>query len=154
MEALELFFAGLNIALRELTLFAACGFLVLGFSDLFVDLIWLGRALWKMLFVHGASVPLPRAAKPGLLAIFIPVWDEADVIGDMLRHALSTLSGADYRIYVGCYPNDPQTIAVVSAHTDPRIRTVIGLAPGPTTKADCLNRLWERMLDDEARGIM
>ena len=30
------------------------------------------------------------------------------------------------------------------------LRLVIGPAPGPTSKADCLNRLWERMIEDEA----
>ena len=32
----------------------------------------------------------------------------------------------------------------------PRVRLVVGPAPGPTSKADCLNRLWERMVEDEA----
>ena len=74
--------------------------------------------------------------------MFIPAWDESAVIEDMLRNTLSTFGNGDYRLYVGCYPNDPNTIAAVQAQADPHIRLVIGAVPGPTTKADCLNRLW------------
>jgi adsorption protein B len=82
--------------------------------------------------------------------VFIPAWDEAAVIGDMLRAALAAWGEGDYRLYVGCYPNDPNTIAAVRAVADPRVRLVVGHVPGPTTKADCLNRLWEALLVDEA----
>ena len=62
--------------------------------------------------------------------------------------------GADHVLYVGCYPNDPATIAAVRAAAGPRVRLVIGPAPGPTSKADCLNRIWERMIEDEeADGV-
>ncbi len=63
---------------------------------------------------------------------------------------MATFRHGDYRLYVGCYPNDPETIAAVREVEDPRIRLVIGPAIGPTTKADCLNRLWAAMLADEA----
>lgn len=132
--------------LRETALFAAFGFLLLGLSDLLVDLIWLGLRL-----VHRRQAqPFPQAARPGRLAIFLPAWDEAAVIGRMLAHAQATLGDADYRLYVGCYPNDPATIAAVRAAAGPRVRLVIGPAPGPTSKADCLNRIWDQLLADEA----
>jgi adsorption protein B len=67
----------------------------------------------------------------------------------MLRSALTAWGQRDYRLYVGCYPNDPQTIAAVRAVGDPRIRLVVGSVAGPTTKADCLNRLWEALLAEE-----
>jgi adsorption protein B len=35
---------------------------------------------------------------------------------------------------------------------DRRLRTVIGERPGPTTKAECLNRLWDALVADEAAG--
>jgi len=72
------------------------------------------------------------------------------VIGAMLRTALARLDHADYRIFVGCYPNDPATIAAVSAIGDPRVRLVVGERAGPTTKADCLNNLWRALLRDDA----
>jgi adsorption protein B len=132
--------------MRETALFAASGFLLLGLSDLLVDLLWLGHRLVR----RGRPAALPAASRPGRLAIFVPAWDEAAVIGRMLGHAQAAFGDADYLIYVGCYPNDPATIAAVRAAAGPRVRLVIGPAPGPTSKADCLNRIWERMLDDEA----
>jgi adsorption protein B len=134
------------VLLRETALFAAFGFLVLGLSDLLVDLIWIGLRLFRRQREHA----LPIAARPGRLAIFVPAWDEAAVIGRMLAHSQAAFGEADYRLYVGCYPNDPATIAAVRAAVGPKVRLVIGPVAGPTSKADCLNRLWERMLKDEA----
>lgn len=86
------------------------------------------------------------------IAVFIPAWDESAVIGDMVRTALARFDHNDYLLYVGTYPNDPATIRAVRevAANDTRIRLVIGPAPGPSTKADCLNTLWRALLRDEA----
>ncbi len=132
--------------MREAALFAAIGFLLLGLGDLLVDLIWIGLRLFR----RKPAGLFPRAARPGRLAIFVPAWDEAAVIGRMLAHAQEAFGETDYRLYVGCYPNDPPTIAAVRAAAGARVRLVVGPAPGPTSKADCLNRIWERMLEDEA----
>jgi adsorption protein B len=146
MGAAETVLALSDLVMREAALFAACGFLLLGLSDLAVDLLWIG------LLVAGRLRPaaLPVAQRPGRLAVFVPAWDEAAVIGDMLAHAQATFGAADHLLYVGCYPNDPATIAAVRAAAGPYLRLVVGPAPGPTSKADCLNRLWERMVEDEA----
>jgi adsorption protein B len=146
--------AALDFLLRETALFAAVGFLVLGASDLAVDLVWLARSLSRL--GRGGRRPLtladlPPPRSPGPIAIFVPAWDEAAVIASMLRHALEAFGTAPFRIYVGCYPNDPGTIAAVRSVPDPRVRLVLGPVPGPTTKADCLNRLWEAMAEDEVR---
>jgi adsorption protein B len=136
-----------DFVMREAALFAACGFLLLGLSDLAVDLLWIGSRLAAR---RAAPAALPAAGRPGRLAVFVPAWDEAAVIGDMLTHAQTAFGAADHLLYVGCYPNDPATIAAVRAVAGPRLRLVVGPAPGPTSKADCLNRLWERMVEDEA----
>jgi adsorption protein B len=149
--------AGLPIAIagfvmHEAMLFAACGFLLLGASDLLVDAIWIGRTLRRRLrrFTRADAGTLSAPTQPGFLAVFIPAWDEEAVIGDMLRATLERLDHPDYRLYVGAYPNDPGTIAAVQAVPDARVRLVLGPLPGPTTKADCLNRLWDALLADEA----
>lgn len=139
---------------REVTLFAATGFLVLGLSDLCVDLIWIGRTLWRRSTVYrrharATAETLGPPASPGLIAVFVPAWREDKVIGGMLRHALRTFDHDDYRLYVGCYPNDPDTIAAVREVGDARIRLVVGPVAGGTTKADCLNRLWKALTEDE-----
>jgi len=88
------------------------------------------------------------------LAVFVPAWDEARVIGPMLGAALARLEHPDYRIYVGLYPNDPATVeaAAAVAERDPRVRLVIGSRDGPTTKADNLNTLWRALMRDAAAG--
>lgn len=143
-----------DLVARELMLFAAVGFLVGGISDLALDLIWIGRSLWRRATIYRSyarvtTKTLPEAGKPGRIAIFVPAWDEGPVIGPMLAHALATLDGRDARIYVGVYPNDPATLAAVRGIA--AVRIVICDRPGPTTKADCLNALWRALLDDEAR---
>jgi adsorption protein B len=145
----------LAAAARELGLFAAVGLAIGGIDDLAVDLLWIGRCLWRRAaiysrFPRATMASLPPAAAPGRIAIFVPAWRESAVIGAMLRAALGTIRYADYRIYVGTYPNDPATIDAVAALGDPRIRLVEGIRPGPTTKAECLNRCWQAMRADEA----
>jgi adsorption protein B len=140
---------GVDLAMREAALFAATGFFVLGLSDLCVDLIWItGHRRRREAELSLAQLPSPRST--GMLAVFVPAWDEAAVIGPMLRGALAAWPSGDWRIYVGLYPNDPATRGAVEELCDPRLRVVVGHAPGPTTKADCLNRLWDALLADEA----
>jgi adsorption protein B len=115
-------FGGLDFIMREAALFAATGFLILGLSDLAVDLVWLGlraRTLGRPL---PAVEAMPSPERPGRLAVFVPAWDEAAVIGDMLRGAVAAWQGGDWRIYVGTYPNDPATTAAAAAAAlaDPR----------------------------------
>lgn len=142
-------------AAHELALFAACGFLIGGIDDLAIDLIWIGRTLWRRLTVYRRH---PRAtaatlghAIPGRLAVFVPTWREEAVIGAMIETAIRRLGPRDWRLYVGTYPNDPATATAVrrAARGDPRIRVVVGDRPGPTTKAGCLNWLWQALRSDE-----
>ena len=154
MDIADTLFGAVELAMRESALFAATGFLLLGLCDLAVDLIWIvGSARRKLRRARTActAATLPAAEHPGPIAIFIPAWDEGAVIGRMLSHSLATFGGADFRLYVGCYPNDPDTIEAVRSLAHRRVRLVVGPVPGPTTKADCLNRLWEAMCVDEAK---
>ena len=148
-----LVFTLLGFVMNEAILFAACGFLLLGLSDLAVDFIWIARTVRRRL--RGGEMlcadGVPAAREPGLMAVFIPAWDESFVIGDMLTNSLATFGDGDYLLFVGAYPNDPDTIAVVQGICDPRVRLVVGDVPGPTTKADCLNRLWLALHEEEAR---
>ena len=141
---------------QEVMLFAAIGLLLGGLDELAIDLLYLGRTLWRRATVyrrHDAMTTrtLPPPATAGRMAIFVPAWNEADVIGPMLWSALRAWGPGDYRIFVGVYPNDPDTIAAVAslAEDEPRIVMAIHSRQGPTTKADCLNLLWRAMLRDE-----
>jgi adsorption protein B len=144
-----------DLLLRETALFAAVGFLVLGLSDLLVDLFWIARLARRRAVGRSGgdgsldSLPVPAARGP--IAVFVPAWDEANVIAPMLRHTLRAWGDGDFVLFVGCYPNDPATGDAVRGVGDARVRAVVGPAPGPTTKADCLNTLWPAMLQEEAR---
>ncbi|MGL4543239.1 MAG: glycosyl transferase family protein, partial [Polymorphobacter sp.] len=88
---------------------------------------------------------------PAPIAIIVPAWDEAAVIGQMLTNLLGRLDYPRYRVFVGVYPNDPASRAAVAAIADHHVETTVCQRPGPTTKADCLNHLWEAVLAHERR---
>jgi len=147
--------AWIDAILRETMLFAAIGFLIGGLDDLAVDFTYLLRSLrrrWR-----GARPPLldafPVAGCTGRIAVLVPAWDESAVIGAMLRATLARFDHPDWRLYVGVYPNDRATIdAVAAAATgEPRLRIVVNPRAGPTTKADCLNALWQAVAADGRR---
>lgn len=137
---------------REAMLFAAVGLLIGGLDDLLTDIVFLVARLRRGGSARQRVADLPMPARPGRLAIFVPAWDEAAVIGAMLSTALERYRHPDYRLYVGLYPNDPATIAAAAAvaERDGRVRLVIGPRDGPTTKADCLNVLWRALARADA----
>jgi adsorption protein B len=139
---------------HELILFAGLFFLIGMLDELAVDLIWLwlrltGRA--KSARLGPADICRPLA---GPAAVFIAAWQEAPVIGATVAHTLRSWPHEDLRLYIGCYRNDPATIeaALAAAAGDPRLRLVIHGRDGPSTKADCLNRLYGALRDDERRA--
>lgn len=132
-------------------MFGAIGFLIGGIDDLLVDAAYL--LTWvRTKLTRRSEPPLIDCGPP--MAVFIPAWDESGVIGAMLRATLQRYAYRHYRLYVGTYPNDPATTAIVAgmAAADARVRLVVNAGPGPTTKADCLNSLWRALLRDEATG--
>ncbi len=139
----------------ELALFAAVGYLIYSLDDLAVDLIYLARAGWLRLRGRSGH-PLTSAqlehplVRPGWLVLFIPAWDESAVIGSMLRATLQRIGHPDFTIMVGYYRNDPATLAAIKEVGDGRIVPVKVNADGPTTKADCLNRLYAALARLEA----
>lgn len=141
----------------ELLLFALVGLLIGGVDDFCLDLFFIARSLWRRVFIYSryprmTAASLPPSTTPGSIAVFVPAWREANVIGAMLRTCLARWAGSDFRIFVGTYPNDPETIRAVAdvAQRDARVRLVILPHPGRTTKADCLNHVWAAMLREES----
>ena len=140
----------------ELALFAAAGFLLFAIDDLAVDLIYFARRAWRALTVYSRyprafAGSLPAPVHPGRIAVFIPAWDESAVIADMLRATLRRWGDGDFRLFVGYYANDPLTEAAIGQVDDPRIEAVLVEDHGPTTKADCLNRLYDALVATECR---
>lgn len=144
----------LAVVEHELLLFAGIFFLIGGLDELAMDLSW----LWLRMTGRAPTPEIDRAsaaAAPlaGPAAVLIPAWNEAEVIGTTIAHARTAWPQAGLRIYCGCYRNDPATVAsaIRGAGGDPRVRIVLLGREGPTTKADCLNRLYRALREDEAR---
>jgi adsorption protein B len=138
----------------ELALFAGVGFLIFAVNDLAVDLIYFGRRLWRATAIYSRYARAYASyyvfnKDPGFIAILVPAWDEAAVIASMLKATLKRIDYDNYRIFVGYYRNDPATAAAVASVTDPRIERVEVAADGPTTKADCLNHLYDALIEYE-----
>ena len=151
-------FQWLAILEHELLLFAAIWFAIGAVDELAVDATWVwlrltGRARTLRLSHHAGGAHDPSAELQGISAVLVPAWRESAVIGAMVSHCLRVWPQQALRIYVGCYRNDHETLTVLTAlGSDPRLRVVVHDRDGPTTKADCLNRLYRAMCDDERRG--
>lgn len=141
---------------QELLVFAAFWFCVGLIDELGVDLAWIWLRLTGR--ARTARLPVGYGAEPlsGRAAVLIPAFQESPVIGATIAHMLSVWPQRELTVYVGCYRNDVGTIAAASAAaaSDGRIRIVIHGTDGPTTKADCLNRLYRALEADEQRKGM
>jgi len=135
---------------HELMLFASVGVLLVGLDDLLFDALWLGTREKSCLDMDAPS-SAERTSRDERLAIFMPAWKEDAILPATLTRALAAWAGEDFRLYIGCYPNDAATLFAISPliARDSRLRLVIGEADGPTTKGDNLNRLWAALGEDE-----
>ena len=138
----------------ELLLFAAVFLTIGAIDEIAVDMTY----LWLRLSGRAKTPKLPLEleqsyALDGRAAVLIPAWNEAEVIGATMSHALAVWPHPDLRLYVGCYREDPATVtaAMAAAQGDPRVRIVMMGYKGPTNKSDCLNRLYRALCDDELR---
>lgn len=141
----------------ELLLFAGLFFLIGALDDLAVDLAW----IWLKLTGKVPSRTVNRdfwAEQPlaGQAVVMIPTWQESHVVGATISHALKAWPHKDLRIYVGCYRNDSETAAAVmqAAGADSRVRLILHGRDGPSSKADCLNRIFKALEEDERRSGM
>lgn len=82
------------------------------------------------------------------IAIFVPCWKEAEVIGNMVRHNLAAIRYRNFDFFLGVYPNDEGTIRVAQELAGAFNNVHITPCPhaGPTSKADCLNWIYQGML--------
>jgi adsorption protein B len=154
---LELFDTYLDV-LRGLTVGVAVLLLVSGIDDLIVDVTFWVRRTWRALTIYRHHHRLTASAlaqppeKP--LALMVPAWQESGVIGRMAELAATTIDYENYHVFVGTYPNDPETqrdVDEVCARFR-NVHKVICARPGPTSKADCLNNVLDAILQFERRA--
>lgn len=133
-----------------LTVLLAALIFVSGVDDAFIDAVYWLRRLERRKKVADASSLLARPEAP--FAIMVPAWQEHDVIAAMIENNISRLVYANYRIYCGVYPNDAATRDEVDRMVQRypgRVVRVDIAHDGPTCKADCLNHIVRRVLQDE-----
>lgn len=144
--------------LRYISLVLLIVLLVFALDDVFVDLYYWLRRLWRGITVYRNKPVFDEQQlyihKEKPIAIMIPAWQEVGVVGKMAELAASELDYENYQIFVGTYPNDPGTQADVDAvcRRFPNIHKVICARPGPTSKADCLNNVITSILEFEQRS--
>lgn len=145
-------------ALKYVAMALAVIILVSGVDDLFIDVVYWTRRLWRSLRIYtrherfDARLLHKTDEKP--LAIMVPAWQEHGVIGKMAELAATTLDYENYHIFVGTYPNDPITqgeVDEVQARF-PNVHKVVCARPGPTSKADCLNNVLNAITQFEQRA--
>ncbi len=138
----------------ELLLFAGVFFLLGVADELAMDGIWLWLRTTGRVRTHRiARAQLRHGELSGLVAVMIPAWQEDKVISETLAHARRAWPHDNLLFYIGIYRNDPASMQAASrgADDDSRVRLVVHDRDGPSTKADCLNRLYRAMEQDELR---
>ena len=134
--------------------------LLSGLDDLFLDAVFVHR--WLKLHLFGKVwFPWPTleqvdAAPRRRIAIFVPLWQEHKVIGRMLERNIPATLYHAAEFFVGVYPNDAPTAAAVrqASRKYPRVHLAMCPHDGPTSKADCLNWIYQNMLAyEESHGV-
>jgi bacteriophage N4 adsorption protein B len=119
-----------------------------GLDDLALDCV----CLWAWLRCR-CSKPLAAEEKESphiekRIAIFVPLWHEHAVIAGMVEHNASAINYSNYHFFIGAYPNDDPTLDAVRdlEARFPHVHLALCAHDGPTSKADCLNWIYQRML--------
>ena len=115
------------------------------------DLVPTFICMWRFLFRRGPELPpsIPGPYRPERrIAIFVPCWKESAVIERMIRHNQAAIRYRNFDFFLGVYPNDEATLDAVErlAHVFRNVHAACCPHPGPTSKADCLNWIYQRML--------
>ncbi len=122
-----------------------------GANELFFDMVKLRRDLWRTVVIFGLRKIKPLSQEDLLskteqpVAVMVPCWNESSVIARMLENSLRVLNYSKYVIFVGTYPNDPATQREVDLMREryDNIERIVCPKDGPTSKADCLNWVYE-----------
>lgn len=118
-----------------------------GVDDLFIDCAW----FYGWLFRRRRRTPrtgILKRVRERRMAIFVPLWKEHRVIRSMVQHNIAAQNYGSYDFFIGAYPNDTATVAAISELEQrfPNVHIAHCPHPGPTSKADCLNWIYQRML--------
>lgn len=85
------------------------------------------------------------------IAIFTPLWQEDGVVRQMVSHNITAIQYSRFHLFIGAYPNDEKTVEAIQEMEERFPNVHLALVPhnGPTSKADCLNWIYQQMLLQE-----
>ncbi len=126
-------------------------YLAMGFDDFLWDIFSLAKR--KKYKNSRFDFKTLRTPPPKLLAITIGAWQESTVISDVIDNLLTSIQypKSMYQVFIGVYPNDLETIAVVSELEKKynNIHMVVNPQNGPTSKAQNLNHTISKIKEYE-----
>jgi adsorption protein B len=130
------------------------------FDDLVVDIAGLASYIRRKFSSHpdhrDPTEEELDAAPPRRMAIFVALWKEHRVIRKMIENNVTRLRYTRFEFFVGAYPNDGPTVAAIQEIMKRFPNVHLSMCPhdGPTSKADCLNWIYQRMLAfEQERGV-
>ncbi|HTC37174.1 MAG TPA: glycosyl transferase family protein [Bryobacteraceae bacterium] len=149
--------AGCDTWVARLLFPLALVILLSGLDDLALDCValygWLRLRFYNEMHDEAATVSPIRGSRESehiekRIAIFVPLWHEHAVISGMVEHNASAINYSNYHFFIGAYPNDDPTLDAVRdlEARFPHVHLAICPHNGPTSKADCLNWIYQRML--------
>ena len=143
----------LNLMMWYLLITTAILFCIFGIDEFIFDIIYWFNKLYRKNSTPKQEINYSEinAIAEQKIAIMVPCWHEHLVIGKMLEHNLAKMDYKNYDIFVGVYPNDPDTIHCVKevARKYSNLHAVICSEFGPTTKSDNLNNVYQYILKHE-----
>lgn len=118
-----------------------------GVDDLIVDCAGVLARIYGGLQGRPSRKTVLRAEQRRI-AIFVPCWKEHAVICDMIERNRDQILYANKDFFIGVYPNDDNTVEAVRGLSQRFPDVHLALCPhdGPTSKADCLNWIYQRLL--------
>ena len=122
--------------------------LISGLDDLALDTVCLGAWLRRRLRARPSGSLRPEKNNEKNIAVFVPLWHEHAVIAGMIEHNAAAIHYQNYHFFIGGYPNDDRTLDAVRDLESrfPQVHLAVCPHQGPTSKADCLNWIYQRML--------
>jgi adsorption protein B len=134
-------------------IYLAILYIIFAVDDLIFDFTyWIGAIFgwWKRPTLTQQELEEVPEAR---VAIVVPAWHEAAVIGRMLTYNAGRIDYGDYDFWIGTYPNDPETQTEVDRIRGflPHAYRVTTNHDGPTSKADCLNAILADVIRHEVR---
>jgi bacteriophage N4 adsorption protein B len=120
-----------------------------GLDDFFVDIVAIVAAYLGG--IRKGKRPSRRqilALEQKPIAILVPLWRESAVIARMVQQNSAAILYRNYHFFIGAYPNDEATLEEIRKLETRFANVHMAVCPhdGPTSKADCLNWIFQHVL--------